>query len=255
MRIVVLTSNSTRHMFLANCLAENTNELVVSECSPHDTVRPQTPLIKENFRLRFETEQECFPDNDAFHAPTVPIIYRELCQGYVCDIIKNFQPQYIMAFGSSIISGSILNLVPKNRFINLHLGISPYYRGSGTNFWPFVNGELEYVGSTIMYLDSGVDTGNIIAHVRPDIEAHDNVHSIGCKVIRDSASCLIKILGKSISGTKQWKVDGSRYYRSRDFNEKVLAQYHENMKRGLIADYLRNPKRIRLVTLGENDDD
>ena len=37
--------------------------------------------------------------------------------------------------------------------INVHLGLSPYYKGSATNFWPFVNNELQFLGVTFMVTD------------------------------------------------------------------------------------------------------
>ena len=40
-----------------------------------------------------------------------------------------------------------------NKILNLHLGISPYYKGSGTNYFPLVNNEPQYVGATFMFLD------------------------------------------------------------------------------------------------------
>ena len=74
--------------------------------------------------------------------------------------------------------------------MNIHLGLSPYYRGAGTNFWPLVNGEPEYCGATIHILDGGVDTGPVIAHVRPEIAAGDGPHDIGNKTIVAAAGAL-----------------------------------------------------------------
>ena len=39
----------------------------------------------------------------------------------------------------------------RSKIINAHLGLSPYYRGSGTNIFPFVNKEIEYVGVTYVF--------------------------------------------------------------------------------------------------------
>ena len=161
----------------------------------------------------------------------------------------------MFCFGSSIIRGPLLTLLPPGRFINLHLGLSPYYRGSGTNFWPFVNGELEYVGSTILHIDAGIDTGDIIAHIRPGIEKGDDVHAVGCRVIRESAAALIEVMGmvqegRGLNRVKQWRPDGARYYRSGDFNEEILSIYKNNLSNGLVERYLDNPKKqLKLVPL------
>jgi methionyl-tRNA formyltransferase len=138
---------------------------------------------------------------------------------------------------------------------NLHLGISPYYRGSGTNFWPFVNKELEYVGSTILHINSGIDTGDIVCHTRPNIEFGDDVHSIGCKVIQSSVQSLLKIMKMIDKGikpfsTSQWSVNNEKYYKTSDFNEEILLKYKNNLKNGLIENYISNPKKIiKLINL------
>ena len=99
--------------------------------------------------------------------------------------------EYIILFGSSIIKPPLLEFFNK-KIINIHLGLSPYYRGSGTNFWPLVNNEPECVGATIHLAVLKVDAGSILAQARPEsLSELDNSHDIGCKAI--------------ISGTKKMR--------------------------------------------------
>jgi len=255
MKIVVLTSNGLRHKFIANSLSSKaTDSLVVSECKQNDSVGLDQSPISEHFRLRNETEKVFFPNNDFFIAKTLPILYKEVNLANVYQTIKKFQPDLLFVFGSYIIREPLLSLLQPGRIINLHLGLSPYYRGSGTNFWPFVNNELEYIGSTILHLDSGIDTGDIICHVRPVIELGDNVHTVGCKVIQSSAETLTQIMtlvdeGKTLNRVKQWHVD-EKYYKTADFNEQVLLKYKNNLRNRLIENYLSKPqKSIRIIDL------
>ena len=146
-----------------------------------------------------------------------------------------------------------MNLVPPGNFFNMHLGLSPYYRGSGTNFWPFVNKELEYVGATILHLDPGIDTGDIVAHVRPIFEKNDTVHTIGCKVIKSSILVLIKIINqlknkKNIQRIPQWKISKEKVYRIKDFDIFALNLYKKNMSEKMIESYIDSPKKqIKLI--------
>lgn len=260
MKAVLLTSNSIRHKFVANTLAKNLDDLlVISECKQGDFIEPsttgQSDVLRKHFQQRYETEKIFFPGNDEFKAKTVPILYGELSSPYIYDVIKKFSPDIAFVFGSSIIKKPLLFLLPVGSSINLHLGLSPYYKGSGTNFWPFVNEELEYVGSTLLHIDAEIDTGDIIAHVRPKIEIGDNVHTIGCKVIKDSAACLINILkivskGKKLNRVKQWQISNERYYRTKDFNEEVLKNYQQKLENGLIQKYISGPqKSLKLISL------
>jgi len=258
MKIVVLTSNSLRHKFLANTLSSYCDDaLIISECKPQtssfDDSKNYTK-IENHFLLRDKTEKSFFPNDNYFIPKTLPILYKEVNSPYVYEVIKNFKPDILIIFGSSIIKEPLLSLLPTGHIINLHLGISPYYRGSGTNFWPFVNNQLEYLGSTILHLDAGIDTGDIICHVRPKIELNDNVHTLGCKIIKSSVESLIKIIklldeGKKLNRVKQWDVK-DRYYKTKDFDEIALSKYKNNLKNDMIKNYLDSEdKKIILVDL------
>jgi methionyl-tRNA formyltransferase len=250
MKIVIFTGNSIRHKFVANSLSKEVDSsLIISECINSDWLSNQSNenvSIIEHFKQRHITEKEIFSGNNFFIGNVLPILYKEVNLQFVFETIQEFEPDVMFVFGSSIIKDPILSLTPK-AFVNLHLGISPYYRGSGTNFWPFVNNELEYVGSTLLHLDPGIDTGDIITHVRPKFEIGDNVHTIGCKTIFESTKKMIEILrniedNKSLPRTKQWEISNERYYKKKDFNEKILSQYNKNLTNGIIEKFIMSKK-------------
>lgn len=260
MKLAILTSNSIRHKFLANNLAKQVDDtLVVLESRVNDAVGTEQnsypTSIEKHFQQRYNTEKIFFAGNDIFESKTLPLVTKEINLHYTYDVVKNFDPDVMVVFGTSIITDPLLSLGKHGKFLNLHLGLSPYYRGSGTNFWPFVNDELDYVGSTILHIDAGVDTGDIIAHVRPTFESGDTVHTIGCKVIKESVSCLAKILnlindGKELNRVKQWEVENERYYKIKDFTEEVLLDYQTKLSNGLIDNYLKKSKKsLKLISL------
>tara|TARA_B100000029_G_C17561556_1_gene953581 strand:- start:37 stop:813 length:777 start_codon:yes stop_codon:yes gene_type:complete len=256
MKLVIFTSNGIRHKFVANKLAQNVDDtLVVCESKPNDaTEKDQLTHIEDHFSLRHLTEKKMFTGNDFFNEKILPLLYKEVNSKYVFDRVKEFNPDLMIVFGSSIIKEPLLSLKP-NKFINLHLGLSPYYRGSGTNFWPFVNKELEYVGSTILHLDPGIDTGDIVAHVKPTFEIDDDVHTIGCKVIEKSVEALIQIIkivntGKNIPRTKQWQVQNSKVFKNSDFTEEILKKYKQNLQNGIVKNFMTSSKpNLKLVPL------
>ena len=260
MKLAILTSNEIRHKYLANTLSECVDDALVI-CEHHESNPPNEQKnqvlspIDEHFNLRTLTERKFFSGNDSFKTGNIlDLMYKEASLEHSYETVKEFNPDLMLVFGSSIIKEPLLSLKP-NRFINLHLGLSPYYRGSGTNFWPFVNKELEYVGSTILHLDPGIDTGDIITHVTPNFQVGDTVHTVGCKVIQESVKVLKKILlmveqGKELKRVKQWNVSNSKYYKNKDFNEKILNTYKENLKNSLIQNYVLSTKKsLKLISL------
>jgi methionyl-tRNA formyltransferase len=244
---------------VANSISEIVDDcLVIVESKPHDSIEFESTanptLIQSHFYERYKTESKFFKGNDFFRGKTIPMMYQEANLSYAKDAIQKFQPDAIFVFGSSILKNDILDLVQPGKIVNMHLGLSPYYRGSGTNFWPFVNDELEYVGATILHIDPGVDTGDIITHVQPNFEVNDNVHTIGCKVIKKGTKTLIQILdslkkGNTIIRVKQWKIPNEKYYRMKDFDEESLKIYKKNLEDKIIEKYLNSPKKkIDLVS-------
>ena len=136
---------------------------------------------------------------------------------HVQNIIE-LDPDLIISYGCSIIKSKLLSVF-KGRFINIHLGLSPYYRGSRTNFWPFVNNELQFIGTTFMQIDEGVDTGEIVHQIRANIYPNDSIHQIGNRLIRDSfIECVKLILNfeKVEKFENQLESNIERYYRKRD---------------------------------------
>ena len=252
MKIIIFTSNALRHKFLANTISDFANDtLVISECRENDQINKsygENELIISHFNNRYITEKKFFHGNDEFSAKCIPILYKEVNSELIYQKIQSFDPDAMIVFGSSIIKEPILSLGKKNKFINLHLGLSPYYKGNGTNFWPFINDELEFLGSTIMHLDSGIDTGDIITHVRPKIEDDDDVHSLGCKIIKDSAETIIEILkriknNQEINRIPQWTIQNERIYKLKDFNEEILKQYFDKMEKNIVKEFSKKKKK------------
>jgi methionyl-tRNA formyltransferase len=53
--------------------------------------------------------------------------------------------------------------VPKHGFLNIHPSLLPAYRGPEPLFWIFRNGDQENTGVTLHWMDSGLDTGDILS--------------------------------------------------------------------------------------------
>ncbi|MEZ4668200.1 MAG: formyl transferase [Anaerolineae bacterium] len=76
-------------------------------------------------------------------------------------LLTELQPQVVVVTGTGIIAKRVLALAPT--FINIHVGITPRYRGVHGGFWAVYEGYPEWAGTTIHRVDPGVDTGAIIA--------------------------------------------------------------------------------------------
>lgn len=89
------------------------------------------------------------------------------------EMIKEINPDLIIVNGTRIISKKVLASV-SCKFINMHSGITPKYRGVHGAYWSLVLNDLENCGITVHFVDAGIDTGNIIEQGRVVPTSKDN---------------------------------------------------------------------------------
>ena len=194
-RAVVLTSTMLRHQFVANTLAATLDVACVwQEAKSFEPLRyAENPddgaEIARHFAARDASEATYFAAHGRLQAPSQRVPPGGCNDPAVLEQIRRLRPDVVLVFGTGLLKRPLLEAFA-GRLLNIHLGLSPYYRGAGTNFWPLVNREPEFCGATIHFLDEGVDTGPIIAHVRPDIRRGDGPHDIGNRTIVAAASTL-----------------------------------------------------------------
>ena len=78
-----------------------------------------------------------------------------------------------MVSGTRIVGNKTLG-IKSAKFINIHAGITPDYRGVHGAYWALVNNDKKLCGVTLHFLDSGIDTGNIIGQNSIIVEKNDN---------------------------------------------------------------------------------
>ena len=82
------------------------------------------------------------------------------------------QSDVYVVFGASYIKGWLIDFLVEHRAINIHMGLSPYYRGSSCNFWALYDNNPSYVGATIHLLSKGLDS-DMLFHCVPKLHSED----------------------------------------------------------------------------------
>ncbi len=79
----------------------------------------------------------------------------------VVEQLRNLNPDLMVVVGyGQIIPQTIIDL-PKYGILNVHASLLPKYRGAAPIQWAIANGETE-TGVTIMQIDAGLDTGDML---------------------------------------------------------------------------------------------
>ena len=116
------------------------------------------------------------------------------------EYLKKYEPDMIVvaAFGQ-ILPKELLEL-PKYGCINVHASLLPNYRGSAPIQWSILNGDAE-TGVTIMRMDTGIDTGDMIAKRTVPIEEEDTGGSLFDKLAEVGAKLLVDTIPSIVDGT------------------------------------------------------
>lgn len=109
------------------------------------------------------------------------------------EVLRGLKPDVMVvaAFGQ-IISKEILEM-PKYGCINVHASLLPAYRGAAPIQWAVINGDKES-GVTIMQMDEGIDTGDIIEKVVVPIAEDETGGSLFDKLSQAGAKLCVKVL-------------------------------------------------------------
>lgn len=109
------------------------------------------------------------------------------------ETIKGLAPDVIVVLGWSQILGDEVLSIPRIGVIGAHASLLPAYRGSAPINWAIIN-RLTETGNTLMWLDSGVDTGLIIDQMPFKIEVYDTCDTLYKKVAQTNKKMLLKAL-------------------------------------------------------------
>ena len=236
MKITVFTSNQPRHLAYIRRLSEIASEVIaVMEIN---TVFPgkvkdffdNSPTMQEYFSRVRAAEVAIFGGLDftptnvrvmALKAGDVNSLKRE-------DLLPALDSDYYLVFGSSFIKGWLVHELVDKQAINIHMGLTPYYRGSSCNFWAIYDERPAFVGATIHLLSEGLDNGPGLFHVRPDFRGQnlfeftmESVVAAQDRVVSEiTSSTLLSRAGHTFSHSSQ-----IRYSRNRDFTDSVANEF------------------------------
>jgi methionyl-tRNA formyltransferase len=103
----------------------------------------------------------------------------------------------VAAYGQ-ILPQSILDL-PRYGCLNVHTSLLPRYRGAAPIQWAILNGDPE-TGVTIMKMDAGLDTGDILARAATPIHPEDNSETLHDRLARMGAELLVRTIPDHVAG-------------------------------------------------------
>ncbi len=272
MRIVILTHSENRHYYYCNQIIEKTGS-VVGVVTGGKAIRRSRKekfqrLIKRKevgyyvrnrcldllfrragsmfWREKEATERRFFGGaTNRFQAQHSHLVmghvndaHRSINARHYVEKIRAAQPDVIVVMGTCMLGKKIISSAPC--VLNMHTGLSPYYRGGHTNMWPILEGYFGYFGVTIHKMSLGIDSGDIVFTQRPDVTEQDTYSDINAKCIVLGSDLMIKALKRLEAGdleaVKQW-TKGKLFF-DRDMNHYTAYRYFKK-RQAFMSTYCR----------------
>ena len=237
MKITLLTSNKKRHNYLINLLSTISDELfVIQECG---TIFPgiipghyqASPIMKKYFEnvnnVQFKLFGNSYVNNLKKNIKILPMVSGDLNKCPI-DLLSDFlKSDVYVVFGSSYIKGELIDFLVEQRAINIHAGVSPYYRGTDCNFWALYDDNPHLAGATIHLLSKGLDSGPMLYHAMSNIKTNPFEYTMS--TIKSAFHSIAERINDNsifkINPVIQDKSNEIRYSKKNEFNEEIVKEY------------------------------
>lgn len=172
------------------------------------------------------------------------------------DFTAKHKPDLILVSGTRLVKENMFDINPSVGILNLHTGLSPYVKGGPncTN-WCIANKDFHLIGNTIMWIDKGIDTGNILTTEFTSFNGNENLLALHIKVMEHAHNLYINAVkfldtGKKQSVKQSDITSGTTYYTKQwTLKQKInLVKNYSQLKKqfdsGLISTKQKDIKTV-----------
>ncbi len=248
MSLLVIAGSHPRHAFilsrLLDSVADHDLHIIMmrregrhSAWDTHQIAsQGESELLRMHFEGRARVEDAVYGDLDidqvmARRGRAVELIIdpSDLNGPRVVEHVGRLKPTAALVVGGGMIWDALMRVLPE-RTINVHLGLSPRYRGSATMFWPHYMLEPWYVGTTFHLLSPAPDAGPVLHHEAVTLEIDMGIHETAATAVEQSADLLPALSEYLLTATRIRTQDQplvGKTWMVRDFQPRHLRQIYE----------------------------
>jgi hypothetical protein len=264
MGILFMGGSHPRHAYIARQIAKS-NLLSGLIIERREAFVPDPPLglnqhisdlFVRHFAGRAAAESRFFSNPELpLGVETLIIEQSELNMPRVWDFIDRLQPDLLMSYGVHKLSEETLSRAHGRRW-NIHGGLSPWYRGGITLFWPSYFLEPQMSGMTVHTLTQAIDGGDIVHTAAAELVRGDGIHDLACRAVIAVGEDLPELVVAGVNGTFNPPVaqkTSGRIWRGIDWRPEHLHLIYDVYGDRIVDKYLdgefmkRDPKLVRGV--------
>lgn len=211
--LTLLTGDHPRHKYVVDCFAKVFKEIVwiiekrenfIPKIDKNFNSKIQK-LQKYHFEKRENAELNFFSLNAGeFAKSRINKIFKinkdDLNSNKFKKILTKNKSEILITYGCHKVPDRILKILKGYEYKwNIHGGLSPWYKGVATHFWPTYMLEPEFTGMTLHNLTSHIDGGNIIHQQVAHLDINDGIHENACRLVKNFGDLLPRIIKKNLS--------------------------------------------------------
>ena len=267
MKLILFSGDHPRHLFVNKKVVEFFDDILVIVMQreellpkpPIDIDNHEKELFNLHFKNRYRVESSVYGDLNASEVfknfNSIFIQPNELNTEILANKIKKFDADFCFVFGVDLILDPVIDVLPVDK-INLHLGLSPWYKGGATLFWPFYHLEPQFCGSTFHLITKQADAGEIIHQCVPELLSGDTIHDVGARCVvkaKDEISKLFDYWKRVRKFDSVFQKTSGRNWRKADFHASQLRVIYDLYQDKIVDSYLsgelskRKPKLISCI--------
>ena len=146
------------------------------------------------------------------------------------QLLLQISPDIVVVNGTRIISRKVLQTIDAV-FINIHVGITPKYRGVHGGYWALVNDDAENCGVSVHLVDEGIDTGGVLYQDVIEVNNLDNFNTYPYLQISKAIPLIKNAINDVISGAiVEKKILNSHSFL---FYHPTILEYFRNRLKGI----------------------
>lgn len=252
MKILIFTGTHQRHKFIQSEILKHCDD-ALSIIVQREDVMPQPPhgiskhdkdLFVRHFGNRQKIELEKFNCEEISNIDknkSIQVNPSELNTLEIAKEVQDFDADIAFIFGANLILEPVLSVLPENK-INMHLGLSPWYKGAATLFWPFYFLQPQFAGVTFHQIIENPDAGEIIHQCVPQLLKGQTIHEVGANCVIQSKNDITLLFNhwqknKYFKGKIQ-KTSGRLWRSKYDFHPSHLRVVYDLYDDKIVDSYL-----------------
>jgi methionyl-tRNA formyltransferase len=217
--LVIVTGDGPEHRFIVNRILRDHPVAAILLCDPPPRRSWKATLRASPRRFLDKALRQLFlrligdarareaalarflgPASTGFDRPDLVIRVGRPKTGDLARRIADLTPEVIAVYGTGLIPARVLAQA-RTIALNLHTGLSPWYRGTACALWPLVDCRPDMIGATVHECTAVLDGGRIFFRQAADISAAADLHEVFALAVRAGADGYAETIGRALSGT------------------------------------------------------